>query len=158
MCNNTQTRRDSKRSRTRDIGRARGQLRLSCVRPDQSKPAVGMSLVSYSNAMASVSSSHYSDGQTIQMGTAIIVVVSTMVLIRGVVSMLLDFKAFVFYVGFKRFKDQACQTDEYEYPKLPDEILFKSKSDVYHLTGCHYLGGGRDVVSKRACYLCRGKF
>ena len=117
-----------------------------------------MSLVSYSNAMASMRSSDYSDEKTLQIGTAIIVVVSTMLLIRGVVSMLLDFKAFVFYLGCKRFKDQASQTDEYEYPSLPDQILFKSKSDVYHLSGCQYLGGGADVVSKRACYLCRGKF
>ena len=150
--------RDSKRARTREIGIAREKLRLSFVSPDQSNPALSMSLVSYSNAMASVSPSEHFDGQTVQVGSAIIVVLSTMVLIRGVVSMLQDFKAFVSHLGFKRFKEQGIQTDEYEYPKLPDQILFKSKSDVYHLSGCHYLGGGADVVSKRACYLCRGKF
>ena len=90
------------------------------------------------------------EDSVVPVTSAIFIVVVSMVLLRGVLSMLMDIKK-VLRLFAAQYKDKRSQTEPY-FPKLPDEVFLRSKSDVYHVAGCTYAGEGSKV--RRACCYC----
>ena len=123
-----------------------------------------MSVVQYHGGLSFPSSVvNFEDMENFER-MAMSIVVATLVL-KGTLSFGKDFVRFsawvlsIFGFNFRKFKDSGMQTDEYEYPKLPDQVFWKKGSEVYHVRGCHFLGPNvHELYFKRSCHLCKNRF
>ena len=124
-----------------------------------------MSVVEYQKAMSFPDQHFWQSDSMMSLERLIMSITIAIVVMRGILSFGKDFVRFsgwmlsIFGYNFRQFRDVGIQTEEYEYPKLPDQMFFKKGSDLYHLRACHFLGGDeRELYSKRACHQCKGRF
>ena len=125
-----------------------------------------MSVVQYQRALSFPSSVFWQPYEDMvnfeRMAMSILVAI---MVVRGTLSFGTDIVRFAFWVlsfvgiNMRKYKDTGMQTEEYEYPRLPDQVFWKKGSEVYHVRGCHFLGPNvHELYSKRACHQCKNRF
>ena len=124
-----------------------------------------MSVVEYQKAMSFPAQHFWQSDNMMSLERMIVSLSIAIVVMGGILSFGKDFVRFsawvlsIFGFNFRKFKDSGMQTDEYEYPKLPDQVFWKKGSEVYHVRGCHFLGPNvHELYFKRSCHLCKNRF
>ena len=112
-----------------------------------------MSLVPWSDSAGVGFAKMDGDWETTpRLGLTFGIILLSLVVLRGVASLLVDAYKFAKTIWGAKFADAATQTEDEGF-RLPANIYINPQSDVYHCDNCRHVGVR--AVSKRACNLCR---